>query len=55
MYFLFPLLLLFLMALAVIFHFRKKRIICKIKCMCTEEKLELLNEITAPFGFSYEL
>ncbi|KMZ53813.1 DUF4474 domain-containing protein [Dorea sp. D27] len=55
MYLLFPLLLLFMMVLAVIFHFRKKRIICKIKCMCTEEKLELLNELTAPFGFCYEL
>lgn len=32
---------------------RKKKIICKVKSLCMNEKCELLDEIISPFGYSY--
>lgn len=55
MYFLFPMLILLAILCSILFHFRKKQIICKIKTTSTCEKLCLLNKITEPFGFSYDL
>lgn len=34
-------------------HFRKRKIICKLHEMCTEQKICLLNQIAEPFGFCY--
>lgn len=34
-------------------HWRRKKIICKIRSMCTEEKCRLLDELIAPFGYTY--
>lgn len=52
--YLFLLLLLLTAALSgIIFHFRKKKIICKIKCMGKYEKCSLLDELIEPFGYCY--
>lgn len=37
------------------FHIRKSHAICKVRCLPILEKLERLNQITAPFGFEYRL
>lgn len=34
-------------------YWRRKKIICKVRSMCMEEKCSLLNDIIAPFGYSY--
>lgn len=39
----------------IIFHFRRKSIICKIQHMCTCDKANLLNGLIEPFGFEYDL
>lgn len=38
----------------IIFHFKKKNIIRKIKNMSYEEKCLVLNDISYPFGYCYE-
>lgn len=47
----FILILLFLAAGFCIFRYRKKRIFCKIRCMCLCDKISLLNSLLAPYGF----
>ena len=38
-----------------IFHFfRRRKIICKVRCMDPCKKQRLLNELAGPFGFSYD-
>lgn len=37
----------------IIFHFKKRGIIKKIKCMSFEEKCCILNDISYPFGYCY--
>lgn len=39
----------------IIFHFRKKKIICRIKCMPLAEKCCILNELATPLGYHYDL
>lgn len=39
---------------AIVFHFRKKRIVCKVKCMTAAEKKELLDTLAGPAGYCYE-
>jgi len=53
MYLLF--ILLFLILIFFLNHWRKKKIIRKIHTMCIREKHELLNELLQPFGYSYVL
>lgn len=54
MYFFIPVIL-FLAVIGILFcHFRKKRIIKKICCMCQNEKLCLLDELTEPLGYRYD-
>lgn len=36
-------------------HWRKKRIIQKVRCLCMDEKCALLNDLIEPFGYSYIL
>ncbi len=47
--------ILFLIALVCmcLCHFRRKKIICKIKCMDKCQKCSLLEELAAPFGYAY--
>ncbi len=47
--------ILFLIALVCMLfgHFRRKKIICKIKCMDKCQKCSLLEELAAPFGYTY--
>ncbi len=47
--------ILFLIALVCMLfgHFRRKKIICKIKCMDKCQKCSLLEELAAPFGYAY--
>lgn len=54
-YFLFILLCLFLLVLFVclFFHFRKKKILNKIRCMKRSEKCALLEDLVKPFGYCY--
>ena len=47
--FIFPILLILL----IVNHFRKKKIIKKVNCMCTEDKLSLFDGIIEPFGYKY--
>lgn len=37
----------------IIFHFRKKKIICKVKCMEKCAKCNLIDELVEPFGYCY--
>ena len=37
----------------IFFHFKKRKIICKLHKMCSEQKTCLLNQIAEPFGFFY--
>lgn len=53
MYLLLGILLPLLCLSCLVFHWRKKRIIQKIHNMCLEEKCTILEELIAPFGFSY--
>lgn len=47
--------ILFLIALVCMLfcHYRRKKIICKIKCMDKCQKCSLLEELAAPFGYAY--
>ena len=51
-YALFILLLLTLFCI-LFFHFRKKKIICRVNCMDKCQKCSLLNELALPFGYKY--
>lgn len=55
MYFIILFLLLTASVCLIIFHFRKKKIICKIKCMSIAEKCHILNELAKPFGYRYDV
>lgn len=55
MYILFSIFILIAILCAFLFHFRKKRIICKIKNTPVCEKLCTINKIAEPFGFIYDL
>ena len=35
-------------------HCRKRKIICRVRCMSLAEKCSLLNELAEPFGFCYD-
>ena len=37
----------------LVFHWRKKKIICKICCMSDMHKCRLLNELVEPLGYNY--
>lgn len=47
--------ILFLLALFCIFfsHFRKKKIICRVRCMDKCQKCSLLDELASPLGYTY--
>lgn len=51
----YALFILLLLALFCIFffHFRKKKIICRVNCMDKCRKCSLLNELALPFGYKY--
>lgn len=34
-------------------HWRRKKIIKKVRCMCMKEKCHILDELIAPFGYAY--
>ncbi len=53
MYLFFGILILICILFSLVFHIRKKRIICKICEMQLEQKVCLLNQIMEPFGFCY--
>ena len=53
MYYLLFILIILTLLCSIIFHFRKKRIICKINAMEKCEKCSLLEEIVNPFGYCY--
>lgn len=53
MYLLSGLLLSICIAFFLLNHYRKKKILKKLCCMDTCEKIRLLNELAEPFGFSY--
>lgn len=55
MYIFFSIFLIVAILCSIIFHWYKKKIICKICKMCTCDKYELLNELIEPFGFEYDL
>ena len=54
MYIFFPVFLFFIILFALVFHFRSKPIIKKIRCQSMCEKVHLLNQLLVPFGFEYE-
>lgn len=53
MYYALFILLLLVLFCSVFFHFRRKKIICKIRCMDKCEKCSLLDELAEPFGYAY--
>lgn len=53
MYILFGVLIFICILCFILFHWRKKRIICKICEIQLQEKVCLLNRIMEPFGFCY--
>lgn len=53
MYLFLGILFLILLLFFCLNHWRRKKIICKVRSMCREEKHGLLSEIIAPFGYSY--
>lgn len=53
MYILFGIFFVICFLFVVISIHRRKRIICKIKCMDFCDKLHLLNNLAEPFGFAY--
>ncbi|MDE7016889.1 MAG: DUF4474 domain-containing protein [Lachnospiraceae bacterium] len=55
MYFIFGFIFVILIFFFCLNHWRKKKIIQKICCMCMEEKCALLDDLIAPFGYSYLL
>lgn len=55
MYYFFIIFLLFILFFLIFFHFRKRKIIQKICCMTVQEKCCLLNELTEPLGYCYDV
>ena len=55
MYVLFSIAIIILLAAALIFRFRRKRIICRILGLSVPEKVYRLNCLLAPFGFEYQI
>ncbi len=55
MYFIILPLILTAIIFLIIFHFRKKKIICRIKCMSIAEKCSIINEAAKPFGYRYDV
>ena len=55
MYYFFTFFLLFILFFLIFFHFRKRKIIRKICCMTIQEKCCLLNELTEPLGYCYDV
>lgn len=53
MYLYFGILLLVLFFFYCLNCWRRRKIICKIKSLCMGEKCEMLDELIAPFGYSY--
>ncbi len=55
LYWLIPIAFLLLILLTMLFlHFRKKRIVKKVRSMTTKEKTELINHLIEPVGYIYE-
>ena len=38
----------------IIHFFRRRKIICKVRCMDPCKKRRLLNDLAKPFGFAYD-
>lgn len=55
MYLFFGIFFLAILVFVCLNHWRRKRIIQKIRCMCMDEKCTLLNDLIEPFGYSYIL
>ena len=55
MYCFFTFLLLFILFFLIFFHFRKRKIIQKLSCMAISEKCRLLNDLTEPLGYCYDV
>lgn len=55
MYLFFGIFFLILLAFFCINHWRRKRNIKKVCCMCMNEKCELLNDLIEPLGYCYQL
>ncbi|NBH82551.1 DUF4474 domain-containing protein [bacterium C-53] len=55
MYLFFGIIFLILLFFFCLNHWRRKKIICKIRSMCMEEKCQMLEELIQPFGYSYVL
>lgn len=53
MYYALFILLLLALFWVILFHFRRKKIICRIKCMDKCRKCSLLNELAEPLGYTY--
>lgn len=46
-------LLLFVLFWMIFFHCRKKKMICRVRCMDKCRKCSLIDELAAPFGYAY--
>ena len=53
MYFTLFFLLFFVLFWTIFFHCRKEKIICRVRCMDKCSKCSLLDELAAPFGYTY--
>ncbi len=53
MYIFFGILFCVILIFICINHWKRKRIIHKVCCMCPVDKCQLLNELAEPFGYSY--
>lgn len=55
LYIIIPVVLLLLIAISIIvFHFKKKAVIKKVRSLSTAEKNQLLDELAEPVGYTYE-
>lgn len=55
MYLFFGILFLVLLLFFCLNYWRRRKIICKVKSLCMDEKCQILDEIIQPFGYSYVL
>ena len=53
MYLFFGIFFLVLLFFFCLNHWRRKKIIQKVRCMCMKEKCCILDELIAPFGYAY--
>ena len=53
MYFFLIILLLVALVCSVFFHFRKKKIVCRIQCMDKCQKCCKVEELVKPFGYCF--